>query len=184
MPATLWLAMKSRLEGGWRLTVADAVNMVATPFMTRFLTIIASASLLTGCLPLQQSRVVGGRGYDHFGPFDDQGYALLQIGPSNTPKRVHVIDSDSYGLAPDGSRYGIHTEPHPYDIETKTSKVPYVRDRVYLIDPRGHRVTGRWKNGQWKFHFTLRTPNGIETRDFHASFWPFLYIPIIDGPPN
>jgi hypothetical protein len=51
-------------------------------------------------------------------------------------------------------------------------------------DDQGHRINGSWKNGKWKFHFTLSTTKGMETRDFDAKLWTCFYIPIIDGPPN
>jgi len=150
----------------------------------RHLITIAIASSLAACIPLQQTNIVGGRGYDHFGLYGETGYGLLQIGPSNTPKKSHVIDSQSFALSPKGVRLRIETEPHPYDIEKKSPKVPYVRDRVYVLDAEGRRITRPLKNGQWKFHFTMRTPKGIETRDFDADLWTFFYNPVIHGSPN
>ena len=150
----------------------------------RHLTTIAFATLLTACIPLKQARIVGGRGYDHFGYYGETGYGLLQIGPSSAPNRITVIDSQSYAIAPNGSRFRIRTEPHPYDIETKSFKVPYIRDRVYVLDSAGRRITKPLKNGQWKFHFTFLTPQGVRTRYFDAKLWTFYYNPIIHGPPN
>lgn len=150
----------------------------------RHLITITIAAFLAACVPLQQTKIVGGRGYDHFDYYGETGYGLLQIGPSNAPKQITVIDSQSYALSPQGIQFRIQTQPHPYDIETKSFKVPYIRDRVYVLDSEEHRITRPLNNGQWKFHFTMRTPKGSETRAFDADLWTFYYNPLIHGPPN
>jgi hypothetical protein len=136
---------------------------------------------LAGCVPLTQSRVVGGRTYDHFLYHEQMGSALLQIGPSNRKRAATVIPSESYATAPNGTRHRIATEPHAFDLK---QGYPYVRERIYLLDDSGQRTTRKWKNGHWTFHFVLRTAQGKQTRDFQADLWTFLYNPAVHGPPN
>jgi hypothetical protein len=136
---------------------------------------------LLGCIPLTQDRIVGGRGYDHFGYYEDMHCGLLQIGASNRRRTATIIPAKSYAIGPDGVRRALATQPHPYDL---TAGHPYVREQVYLLDGAGHRITRKWRNGAWTFHFALQTPTGRQTRDFHADLWTFYYNPLIHGPPN
>lgn len=176
--------MRARLDQPRQRPLSASVNTRTPSDFRCGLIGCAIALLLTACAPLKQTRIVGGQGSDHFGYYGETGYGLLQIGPSNTPKRITVIDARSYAIAPNGSRFRIRTEPHAFDIETKFPKTPYVRDRVYLLDSEGRKITRALKNGNWKFHFTLRTAKGVETRDFDADLWTFYYNPLIHGPPN
>src|SRR5438094_151838 len=100
----------------------------------RHLISMAIAGSLAACIPLKQTRITGGLGYDYFGYYGQSGYGLLQIGASNAPKQIILIDSRSFALSPKGIRFRVQTEPHPYDLETKSSKAPYIRDRVYVLD--------------------------------------------------
>jgi hypothetical protein len=147
----------------------------------RFLAIAVLFQLLIGCVPLTQERIVGGHTYDHFGYSQDERCGLLQVGPSNRRRTATIIPERSYATSPDGIRFGIATRLHPYDL---TAGHTYVRERVYLLDKGGHQINRKWKDGQWIFHFALRTPHGEDTRDFHADLWTFYYNPIIHGPPN
>jgi hypothetical protein len=145
---------------------------------------IAALFLLPGCMPLQQSYVTGGEGYDHFSYHDYNDWGLLQIGPSNQPKTISIVDAESFAIGPRGKRYGVESEPHPYDLrEDKDPRVPYVRDRIYLIDAKGKRL-GRWRNGGWQFTFVFDAPDGRESRHFNMTLWTFFYNPVIHGPPN
>lgn len=136
-------------------------------------------------MPLKQYDVTGGRRYDNFGYMDDLHCGLLQIGPSNVPKAFEVVDAESYAVAPDGKRFGISTEPHGYDLRPdKDPRVPYVRDRVYLVGANGRRFNRNWGNGLWKFHFVLDGPAGRDTRDYEMRLSTFHYNPLIHGPPN
>ena len=159
------------------------MNKAAMTFRPFQLLVTAVALILTGCIPLTQSNVTGGKRFDHFGYFGDLGYGLLQIGPSNKRKMVTIIPAESYAIRPDGIRVGIATEPNPADLNKKAGDlVPYIRDRVYLLDPKGRRVA-RWPNGQWTFYFVLRTSRGKETRTFQLDLWTFHYNPILHGSP-
>jgi len=141
---------------------------------------------LTACVPLQQTEIKGGKGYDFFGYYG--GYGLLQIGPSNQKKKIHVISEDSYAVSPTGKRFSIHSEPAPNDLKPSQyhSEFPnyYVRDRITLIDAKGKTLAKISTNGEWHFHFEFSTAQGRDTRDFTARFWMFYYNPIIHGPPN
>lgn len=140
---------------------------------------------LAGCMPLKQYHVTGGQQYDNFGYMDHLHCGLLQIGPSNVPKASNIVDSESYAIAPDGKRFGISTELHDYDLRPeKDPRVPYVRDRVYLVDAKGKRVNRNWSDGLWKFHFVLDAPAGRDTRDFEMQLGTFNYNPVVHGPPN
>src|SRR5262245_4496718 len=99
-----------------------------------FIPIAEVLVLLSGFIPLTQTTVVGGRGYDHFGYYGEMRSGLLQIGPSNRKRTATVIPNKSYATAPDGTRHGISTEPHLFDIEEKDPRVPYVRERIYVLD--------------------------------------------------
>lgn len=143
--------------------------------------IVAAFVFCAGCVPLTQTAVAGGRGYDHFDYYGDLRFGLLQIGPSNRGRTATVIPGKSYATAPDGRRHGISTEPHAFDIEQKH---PYVRERIYVLDEQGRRITRKLSEGRWAFRFTLRTPGGMEARVFQADLSTFYYNPIIHGPPN
>ena len=133
----------------------------------------------TGCIPLKQRNVTGGRGYDHFGY--EGGYGWLLIGPSNVPQSVTVVDAESHAVAPNGKRYGIETEP---ERRRQPDSPPNAGDRVYLVGPNGRRTSREWANGRWEFFFTLDTPDGRDTRHFTVDFWTFVYNPFAHGPPN
>ena len=108
----------------------------------------------------------------------------LQIGPSNAPNSFNVIDAESYAVSPDQVRYGIETEPHPFDLrEDKSPLVPYIRDRVYLVKADGKRLKRKWKNGRWQFHFALDGLTGRTGRDFTMDMGTFYYNPVVHGPP-
>ena len=149
--------------------------------LIRFLALAALFQFLAGCVPLTQANVTGGRRYDHFMYHEDMDSGLLQIGPSNRNRTATVIPGQSYATSPDGTRHSIATEPHQFDI---TQRYPYIRERIYLLDSNGNRVTRKWRNGRWTFHFALATPRGTETRDFQADLWTFLYNPVVHGSPN
>lgn len=145
---------------------------------------IVLAVLATGCIPPKQRDVTGGQLYDSFEYVDHLHCGLLQIGPSNVPKSVSIVDPESYAIAPNGKRYGILTTPDPDDLKTEGPAGRYVYDRVYLIDSRGRRINREWANGRWRFVFAIRTPNGPERREFDVRFWTFNYNPLVHGPPN
>ena len=138
-------------------------------------------TLLLGCMPLKQYHVTGGEQYDHFGYHN--GYGLLKIGPSNIAKTVSLVDAESFAVGPRGKRYSIKSEPHPYDLEKPGSRSPYVRDRIYLIDKNGKKISN-WRNGQWQFTFVLDTPQGQINRHFTMTLGTFYYNPATHGPPN
>ena len=140
---------------------------------------------LTGCMPVKQYHVTGGQQYDSFSYLDHLRCGLLQIGPSNIPKAFKIVDSESHAVSPDGKRVGISTEPHDYDLRPdKDPSAPYVRDRVYLVAADGKRVTRKWEDGLWEFHFVLDAPSGRETRDFEMQVSTFYYNPVVHGSPN
>lgn len=136
-------------------------------------------------MPLKQYHVTGGQQYDNFGYMDNLRCGLLQVGPSNVPKAFTIVDTESFAISPDGQRYGISTEPHGYDLRAdKDPRVPYVRDRVYLVDAKGKRLNRNWKDGVWKFHFMIDAPTGRDARDYEMQLGTFNYNPVIHGPPN
>ena len=135
--------------------------------------------MLFGCLPLQQSDVAGGRKHDYFRYYGD--YGLLNIGSTNKKKLITLIPSSSYALSPKGTKYGIDSEPHFYDVD---QKYPYIRDHITLISPSGKHIYRIPQNGIWHFHFEFLSPRGKDSRDFISRFWTFYYNPIIHGPPN
>ncbi len=137
--------------------------------------------ILTGCIPLKQCDNTGGKGYDNFS-FED-GYGLLQIGPSNRKRTITLLTDKSYAISPKGKRYGIHSELDPYDQEKHDSLAPYVKDKITLIDSNGKLVRGKLGNGTWYFHFEFLTPKGKESRDFKIRYWMYYYNPIWSGPP-
>ena len=141
-------------------------------------TCIASLSLI-GCIPLQQSEVSGGTKNDFFRYYGD--YGLLNIGSTDKKKTITLLPESSYALSPNGTKYGIYTEPHFYDLD---QKYPYIRDHVTLVSPRGKRLGSIPQNGIWQFHFDFAGPRGRDTRDFTIKFWTFYYNPILHGPPN
>lgn len=136
---------------------------------------------LASCMVLKQESVNGGGPDDHFGYYETARCGLLQIGASSKPKEIKLVEQESYAISPDGVRYRIQTEEHPFDIE---QGYPYIRDRVYLIDKTGTRVSKDWKNGKWEFHFVIQGPKGRETRDFEPKYWNFYYCILIHGAPN
>ena len=73
--------------------------------------------LLSGCMPLKQYNVTGGKRYDGIG-YDEEGYGLLQIGSSNQPKTTSIVDAESFAIGPRGKRYSVESEPHPYHLPT------------------------------------------------------------------
>ena len=153
--------------------------------------ILFVAAAMAGCTPLKQCRVTGGQEYDHFAYMDDLHCGLLQIGPSNVLKTIKIIDAESYAIAPGGTRYGIVTKPHDYDLKSDDDlpvmnylRVAYVRDRVYLVDTKGRRVGRSWTNGPWQFHFVMDTPHGRDTREFDMQIETFYYNPALHGAPN
>lgn len=145
----------------------------------KFILTSIACLLLIGCVPLQQSEVSGGKKDDYFRYYDE--YGLLEIGPSDKKKTVTLIPEYSYALSPKGIKYGIHTEPHFYDLEQKH---PYIRDHITLVNPRGKRIGSIPQNGTWHFHFEFIGPRGKDSREFTIRFWTFYYNPIIHGPPN
>jgi hypothetical protein len=132
---------------------------------------------MSGCMPLQQTNISGGKGYDHFGIYDD--YGLLSVGPSNQTKAIQLIDSESYAVGPNAKKYGIKSEPHDFDI---SQKYPYVRDRIYVMDDG--RPLRSLKDGTWKFVFYFMTTGGKDSRTFDAQLGTFYYNPVIHGAPN
>lgn len=136
-------------------------------------------------MPLKQFDVTGGQQHDSFGYVDHLHCGLLQVGPPSVPKNFTIVDDESYAIAPDGKRFGISTEPHDYDLRSDNiSRMPNVRDCVYLIDADGKRIDSNWKDGLWKFHFVINSPTGRDTRDFEMQLWTFNYNPAVHGPPN
>ena len=136
-------------------------------------------------MPIKQHDVSGGGQYDDFSYMEHLRCGLLQVGPSNVPKAFDVVDAESYAVAPDGKRFGIATEPHGYDLRAdKDPLVPYVRDRVYLVDANGKRFKRNWADGLWTFHFVLDAPAGRDTRDYEMQLSTFHYNPLIHGAPN
>jgi hypothetical protein len=146
--------------------------------MKKILFIIFLALGLTGCIPLQQTKITGGQNNDYFGYYDD--YGLLNIGTWNETKAIHILAVDSYAIGAGNEKYGIRSEPHQYDID---KNYPYIRDRIYVIDKNGKQL-GRLKSGKWKFVFNFETQDGKDSRTFDASVSTFYYTPIIHGPPN
>jgi hypothetical protein len=142
----------------------------------------AGACGLVGCVPVKQADVTGGRVYDNFGYDDWARYGLLQVGPSNVPKSVTVLEAESYAIAPNGTRYGIATEPHKYDLDNTDDRVPYVRDRVYLVRANGRRTKRLWGDGRWEFVFVLQTPYGRDARQFTVDMSTFIYKPLVHRP--
>ena len=137
-----------------------------------------------GCMPLKQTHVTGAQQHDHFLYLERPPCGLVQFGPSNVAKDFVIVDAESYAIAPNGVRYGIVTEPHDYDVESPDPAVPYVRDRVYLVDARGRRIRRAWDDGEWKLHFVLEKPAGREHREFEVQLGTFNYNPVLHGPPN
>jgi hypothetical protein len=139
-------------------------------------------------MSLTQSELIAGQGEDgltNLEYLDGPPCALLQIGPSNAPRTFDVVDVESYAIAPNQTRYGIATEPHDYDLRSnKDPRVPYLRDRVYLVDARGRRVTREWAQGRWQFHIVTDGPQGRDARDLMLELDTFTYIPLLHGPPN
>ena len=133
---------------------------------------------LTGCIPLQQCEVTGGKKDDFFRYYGD--YGLLNIGSANKKKAITLLPASSYAISPTGIKYGIFTEPHYYDLEQKFS---YTRDHITLVTPRGKRIGKMPQNGIWHFHFEFLNSYGKIDRDFICKFWTFYYSPIIHGPP-
>ena len=70
-------------------------------------------------MPIQQSKITGGKQDDSFGYYDDIGYGLLQIGPSSKSKTIQLLASESYAIGPHGEKYSITSEPHAFDVESK-----------------------------------------------------------------
>jgi hypothetical protein len=140
---------------------------------------------LVGCTSVKQFNATGGEPFDSFGYYGDLHCGLLQIGPSSAPKSIRVLDGESYAIGPEGTRFGILSEPHPYDLRPdRDPLVPYVRDRIYLVDGDGERTTRNWTDGLWRFHFVIATASGREVRDFQLEVSSFNYNPIVHGPPN
>jgi len=111
----------------------------------------------------------------------DNGYALLQIGPSNREKKIELLPGESYAQGNDGVKYKIETEPHDFDIRQNHT---YVRDRIYILNEKGKRKRSI-SSGDWTFLFTFQNPDGTkDTREFTGQYWKFHYNPIIHGPPN
>jgi hypothetical protein len=128
----------------------------------------------------QQATITGGQGYDHMGVYDN-GYALLQIGPSNKEKKIILLSDQSYAQDIDGTRYKIETEPHEFDIQQEHK---YIRDRIYILNETGKKKRSI-SSGDWRFFFTFQNPDGTkDTREFTGQYWKFYYNPIIHGPPN
>jgi hypothetical protein len=136
--------------------------------------------LLVGCIPLQQTDIKGGQGYDGFGWYNETGYGLLWIGPGNVKNTITVVDAKSYALGPNGIRYGVRSELHLFDVQQKYA---YVRDEIHFLDAKGGQVS-RLGNGVWQFSFTFVKDGKEESRTFTRKLWTFNYVPIIDGPPN
>ena len=147
--------------------------------------VILCVMALAGCMPVKQSHMTGGQKHDSFLYIENERYALLQIGPSTVPKTFKIVDAESSAVAPDGTRYGISTKPHDYDLRPdKDAGVPYVRGRVYLVDASAARMTRSWQDGSWQFHFVRDGARGREVRDFTLDLSTFNYNPILHGAPN
>jgi len=149
--------------------------------MKKTLFVVVLTCFLCGCIPCKQAVFKGGEQYDHFGYYEY--YGLLQIGPSNAGKTAKVLVNGSYAIDPSGRRLSIETEEHDYDKQQKDPRAPYIRDRIYVLDQNGNRLS-KLKDGNWKFVFALSTPKGREERTFESKVWTFYYNPILHGPPN
>jgi hypothetical protein len=151
----------------------------------RRLVTLATILTLAGCMTVKQGQLISESQQDHFVYLDHLHCAILQIGPSNAPKAFTIIDGESSAVAPDGERYGIATEPHEYDLRgDRDARVVYVRDRVYLVDGRGQRITRDWKDGRWEFQFALEDAKGRHSKAMTLELCSFDYNPAIHGPPN
>jgi len=139
---------------------------------------IVGLLLCAGCMPLKQGTLQGVGRYDYFGY--DNGYGLLQIGPSNVKKTAILLPKKSYAISPSGKKLRIESEEHDYDIEQKDI---YIRDEIYVVSENGKRLK-ELSNGKWKFVFSLLLPTGPAERVFEGTITTFYYNPIIHGPPN
>jgi len=142
-----------------------------------FIVTCVSCLPLTGCIPLQQSDVSGGKAGDYFRYYGD--YGLLNIGPADKKKTVTLLPQSSYAISPTGIKYGIYTEPHWYDLDQKFS---YIRDHITLVNPRGSRISSIPQNGTWQFHFEFMGPRGKDSRDFTSKILDILLQPYYSWP--
>lgn len=148
------------------------------------LALLLALLLLSGCIPLKQYHVTGGQQYDAFSYMEHEGCGLLRIGPAQPHKTIEIVNDESYAIGPRGNRYGVESEPHPYDLrEDRDPRLHYVRDRIYLTKESGKRLKS-WKNGEWQFTFVMDGPEGRDTREFEMTLGTFHYNPVVHGPPN
>jgi len=151
----------------------------------RHLLFVGIGLLLTGCIPLQQTEITGGLSatdgsHDYFGWYNETGYGLSSVGPGKV-NTIRVIDAQSYALSSKGVRYGVHSQPHLFDIDQKYA---YVRNEIHFLNAKGGPVS-RLENGEWRFVFVFLDLTGKEERRvFTGKLWNFYYVPILDGAPN
>jgi hypothetical protein len=89
--------------------------------------------------------------------------------------REKIIAAQSHISDPSGTRYGIHVEPHQFDVEEKHSTL---RAEVYPCTADGSRLR-RCSNEIWSFRFVVESNGIAQVYEQKKKYWTLYYNPII-----
>jgi hypothetical protein len=131
-------------------------------------------------MPFTQQNIFGWSHSDFSASYNG-GYLLFGFYGDLAEKHYVVVEQESYVFGPNGERYSIYLQPHPYDVQQGNH---YPRIQLRIKNSNG-RTVHSWGKGAWRLSLVAKDKDGNkETFEQDFKLWTFYYSPFIHGAPN